>query len=203
MDHSERRAIPKDHLDPTDDGEALAEKPVRHDDSPSECRPFEDVEFQKDAERELKHEVPPDVSGKVGVGGHVEASAVMVVAEVVAGEREGDGDELPRDVEPGSGDTENHAYGEEEPPACDLDPARGCESLSRSECGAREKDPSHARDMPLDDRVERFLVGEVVLVRSDVLGIVMSVRCDQSGGDETEQEQPADADAGRRRMRRR
>lgn len=116
---------------------------MRRDDSPSECCPFEDVEFQEDAERELKHEVPPEVSGKVGVGGHVEASAVMVVAEVVAGEREGDGDELPRDVEPGSGDAEDHAYGEEDAPAGDLDPARGCESLSRSECGAREKETRH------------------------------------------------------------
>lgn len=43
--------------------------------------------------------------------------------------------------------------------------------------------------MPLDDVVERFLVCKVVLVRSDVLGVVMSVRCDQSGGDETEHEQ--------------
>lgn len=90
---------------------------MRHDDSSPECRPFEDVEFQKDAERELEDEVPPEVSGKVGVGGHVEGSAVVVVAEVVSGEREGDGDELPRDVEPGAGDTEDHAYGEEDAPA--------------------------------------------------------------------------------------
>lgn len=121
---------PEDHLHPTDDGETLADDPVRDDDSFPDARSFEDVQFEKDAHRGLTDHVPPQVTREVGVGRHVERPTGVVVSEEVAREREDDADRLDRDVEPGPSHAEDHADGKQDAPAKDLDPVSVGRGLS-------------------------------------------------------------------------
>lgn len=117
-----RECAPKDHLDPSDDGETLSDDAVRLDDPVPEYGPFEDVQLEEDAHGSLENKIPPEVRCKVGVSGHVEPAAGVVVSEKVSGEREDDAEGLQRDMEPGPRDAEDHTDGEEDAPAKDLYP---------------------------------------------------------------------------------
>lgn len=98
------------HLHPPDERETLPDDPMHQHDSPPDLRPLEDMQLQKDAARRLENHVPPQVASEVCVSGHVEPSAGVVVAEVVTGEGEDDGEGLEGGVEAGAGEAEDHAW---------------------------------------------------------------------------------------------